>query len=251
MRRFLASLIVLSCGCAFEDGNPWGRAEFAVVARFAPAASRLDDGRLRTAKDYRVQIDELAVSIASVEAEVATSGDARTFDPADPPPGYSLCHNGHCHADDGSLVDYADIEAERAGGDFVVAQSVDRIVTLNQEPTQVPLGECSDDCHLDRGELSLVRLRLRELRIAGSVTDVRDRLPDTIDLDARVPLDIAVVAPVSAPINRTEPGVVVLDVDFELPPEFLDEVDFSTASVDENSLQLDSSVTVNVTRRKL
>ena len=36
--------------------------------------------------------------------------------PGKPPPGYTLCHNGHCHHPSGRLVPYAEIEAELAGG---------------------------------------------------------------------------------------------------------------------------------------
>ena len=41
-----------------------------------------------------------------------------------PPPGYSLCHGGHCHTTDGGIESYEEIEAKLAGGGAVTVDSV-------------------------------------------------------------------------------------------------------------------------------
>jgi hypothetical protein len=103
-------------GCALEAGDPWGEVEVALSVGFAETEGRLDEaGRLRTLRNFRVEVEALTVTVRAVEL-IASADVVARFDPANPPTGYSNCHNGHCHHDDGRLVDYADIAAELAGG---------------------------------------------------------------------------------------------------------------------------------------
>ena len=230
MRHFLKIELlvaaVLTTGCAFDDGNPWGRATFEVAAMFDPPGSRLDDGLLKTAKDFRVEVETLEVTLEAIELEVSTSGEVGEFDPANPPPGYSLCHNGHCHFEDGSLVDYEDIAVEQAGGDFVVTQTIDGAVNLGAQPRAASLGQCSMNCQLERGALGVVRLRVSNVRLVATVTDTRDRLAEPLEIDRSFPVDATVSVPVEGQIGVGEPGGVQIGATFEMPAGFLDRVDF-------------------------
>lgn len=108
-------LALLAIGCTLEPGTGFATlSEVEVVAELRPGEARdLGNDTVLTDLGYQVKIDVATVDLASLTLEELQGGIA--FDPADPPEGYGLCHGGHCHADDGSLVDYADIEAELAG----------------------------------------------------------------------------------------------------------------------------------------
>ena len=108
-------LVPFLSGC-LGDGLPWGQLETSMTASFAPPGGRLDDqGRLKTTANYVVDDLKVTVGFDAFSLVLAAQG-AAGFDPANPPEGYSLCHNGHCHSDSGALVDYEDIALEMAGG---------------------------------------------------------------------------------------------------------------------------------------
>ena len=110
------SVAALAGGCGFDDGRAWGEVELTLTVALTPPASRLDGARLKTANDYRIAIDAFELEVEAVALVGGVEG-ATGFDPADPPAGYSLCHNGHCHAADGRLVAYEDIASEVGGVD--------------------------------------------------------------------------------------------------------------------------------------
>ena len=182
MRPFdviVAALIGFAAsGCALEPGDPWGVVRAGLEVRLDLSGGRLDpEGRVRTSDDYRVQLQALELEIEAVEF-VAGETSALSFDPANPPPGYSLCHNGHCHADDGRLVDYADIAAELAGGAASGPALVlgGGVVTLDASmpAAGLVLEACSNACVLDNpGELAAVRALVRGARVRGRVFDAR------------------------------------------------------------------------------
>ncbi len=137
MKRLLIAVLALgSAACTFDAGHGFATLEAATVsARLEPGPARdLGDRTVLTDLGYWVAIDTASWELAQARL-LATSGKSGggSFDPANPPAGYSLCHGGHCHADDGRLVSYADIEAELAGGSVVLSP----VVTL-------PLGEPLD-----------------------------------------------------------------------------------------------------------
>ncbi len=54
------------------------------------------DGWQRLASDFEVKLDDVSLTLQAL-ALLPGAEAALAFDPAAPPPGYSLCHNGHCH----------------------------------------------------------------------------------------------------------------------------------------------------------
>ena len=107
-----AVLALISLGGCTDPGLPWGVVEATIEAKFDPSEGRLDDeGRLKTSANYALELESVAVTFDALTLTLAGAG-AADFDPANPPEGYSLCHNGHCHAASGELVDYEDIQAE-------------------------------------------------------------------------------------------------------------------------------------------
>lgn len=105
-------------GCTFQPGTAFGRLDaFDADLSFQAGAARdLGDGVVLTDLGYHVDLTALSVQVDSVELQELQGAAGVTFDPANPPEGYGLCHGGHCHAEDGSLVSYAEIIAELSGG---------------------------------------------------------------------------------------------------------------------------------------
>ncbi|MBM4373379.1 MAG: hypothetical protein FJ098_17105, partial [Deltaproteobacteria bacterium] len=148
MARWRSSVLVLvlAAGCAFTDGEPWGEVRPALRVVFDPSPERLTpEGWLRTTLGYGVELHALDVSVDGLTLSMAAGGEgAAVFDPADPPEGYSLCHNGHCHAASGALVSYEAIAAELGGGGttegFVLAVPAAGSVPAASGGGDVPLG---------------------------------------------------------------------------------------------------------------
>lgn len=209
--RCLALLAALA-GCAFEDGQPWGEARIAIDAVFEVPAERLDGAAIRTNNDYLVQVESAELSTDAVFVRFAAAGGTASFDPADPPEGYSLCHNGHCHHDDGRLVDYADIEIEISGGGASVSTLVRQPIALtpNAAPVPLALDACgAEPCELPRGDLSSVEVQIRSARVAVEVRDRRTGDAARLDGPRAVTIDIdeafVVQAPLAGTVGRGEP----------------------------------------------
>ncbi len=245
--RWLVSLAWLAAtGCAFSDGQPWGEAELSLQVRFDPPSSRLtSDGRLITAKSFEVELDSMAVRFDAMAVRMAGAGSAE-FDPANPPEGYSLCHNGHCHSASGELVGYEDIILEQSGGGFSITQAAsDDAVVLTSQSATVALGECSNDCRLEQGDLSAVEVGIALLDIRGRIFDATDaeRVPEA-GLDFT--MAVAPASPLAEPIhavvaNGRQVGVRVAvdlyvteklfdDLLWVVPDGAGDPVDFSTTA---------------------
>ncbi|MCB9488936.1 MAG: hypothetical protein H6684_09425 [Deltaproteobacteria bacterium] len=227
------SVLTFGAGCAFEDGNPWGEADFELTASFSPEVD--SGGRVVQANGYALELDEVTVFFDSISATMSGEGGDAGFDPAEPPEGYTLCHNGHCHADDGRLVDYEDVALELSGGGggFRVTQAVDGPVTLADELTAATLGACSDDCYLEYGELAAVELAMSGIRLRGRVFDTREgdaaRLPDEgVALSADLSVDVTYRASISGSVDKDSPIGVAIDADLTLDDAIFTGIDWAT-----------------------
>ena len=108
---------VLASGCAVADGEPWGwaKADLSASGPIVESGGEPADG-------ITIESVEAFANIRLAETRTSSAGDGSSFDPASPPPGYTLCHNGHCHSESGELVPYDDVRAELAssGGETTV-----------------------------------------------------------------------------------------------------------------------------------
>jgi len=226
MRRItsvtLLALVSIS-GCTFEPGTGFATiTEAEVAAFFEPGAARqLDDGNLLTDLGYHIDVEELSLRVESISLDEfrASGGSEGSFDPADPPPGYTLCHGGHCHADDGSLVSYEDVQAEMAGG----GSSFTPLATLPVEADldilddeTILLDEVLPSRELPRGTIARVVMSLGSLNLRATVTggtneyDLGDREVDfSADLDISTPITVVT----SRSIDRDSSETIELHVD--------------------------------------
>ncbi|MCB9762153.1 MAG: hypothetical protein H6739_20305 [Alphaproteobacteria bacterium] len=156
------------------------------------------------------------------------SGAGSTFDPADPPEGYGLCHSGHCHRDDGALVDYVDIQAELAGGDLtfedVVTWSGLEVDLL--DPTEQDLGDPSPSPHLPIVALRQLEVGFPDdapgLLIEGQLTG------DTFEAPTPLVVELPVVEPwvggMDLTVDRTQAPEVAVTIALALDETLFDGV---------------------------
>lgn len=174
--KILSTLALLLVGCTFEPGEWFGTLQPSLASGYVARADRdAGDGWQKLSNDYQVKVTALEMTLGPV-ALLATAGEGPTgFDPANPPPGYSLCHNGHCHAADGRLVSYQEIEAMVGGGGgvrTVVSLPVDGTVGF-LTPIERNL-RCDPGCNLDRVTLIRATVPVTAMTVAGLVRDGRD-----------------------------------------------------------------------------
>lgn len=196
-------------GCAWGEGEPFATLDAHLEARLhAPDDRDQADGWQRLASSYELHIEQLDIEAGEIELLDAGFGPgAGGFDPANPPPGYSLCHNGHCHADDGRLVDYDQIAAELSQGGsatIVAALPVGELDLISGESRALA---CVPDCDLPLANITLLRTRVTRIRIAGLVRDSRS----PARIGGEIPWQLELSFPTDAPLVWT--GVVDLPAD--------------------------------------
>lgn len=235
----LLLLLTLLTGCAFDDGQPWGRVDLTLEATAPPS--------FRTAEGAAVRLEAITLTVARVDLTLGEDRAEATFDPSNPPPGCTLCHGGHCHCGD-ALVPYDQLGGAAADDTPALTLGAGEATPLAAGATPIALGACPDRCALPRGTLRRATVTLEALTLRGRA-DNRDR-----DFDVTVPLDTAVTAPLDASFGPGEPAAR-LALTLRLPPELLDGVDWDAEAIDEaitaaigENLAAHATLTVDVTR---
>jgi len=230
---FLPSLLL--AGCTFTPGSGFTTLSGASLgADFRPAARGDAESGVFTDLGYTVTIDAFELELGDAELLELQGGAGGLFDPADPPAGYSLCHNGHCHHDDGRLVSYAEIEAELAGGS---AAFVPIVTLLSSGDYELLSGtavatEVLPSVELPMADMSQLQLDVPWIALEGTVSGG----PEVAGLDAPIDLvvDLDPVAPFTAGVDfvvgrDTEPSIE-LAVQLSIDGTLFDGIDFATAS---------------------
>lgn len=240
--RILLPLLFLS-GCALEPGESFAVLEPTVRADYTPVAARdVGDGFQRLASDFELRLDGAALGVDHINL-VGGGGNRgpTTFNPANPPPGYSSCHNGHCHRDDGALVDYEDIQAELDGGGggaeaTVASLHVDADLDLLADQTLAP--GCEPSCELDRTTVSRYQWDVSSVNLEGAVRD--SRATPRFNGERRFRLALAATneatplmvlrGPVNIPADRENKPRVKLALRLTLAPTLFDSLDWAAAT---------------------
>jgi hypothetical protein len=243
MRHPLLFLCCLALGgCAWEPGQGFAVVRATVRAAYETLPTRdAADGYQRLSSDYQVRVDSAELELSDIELLASTGGAGGSFDPANPPPGYSLCHGGHCHRDDGALIPYEQIAAELGGGGGsrkVVALPVGE--PMNLLAPEVRAVGCTPDCALPRAEVSQGRWGLATLRIEGTVRDSRPtpRFPGERRFRLNLPpaggseAPVAVLeGPVELPSDRVHPPKANLALNLVLTATLFDPLDWAALEV--------------------
>lgn len=249
----LACVAVPLAGCTFQPGVAFGTLTGATLdVRFQPPASRLDElGRLKTDTGYRVTLDMLRLVPRTLDFQTTSgsAGSGGSFDPANPPPGYSLCHGGHCHRDDGALVAYEDIEAELSGGTLKTVTALSLPVKTGFDLIPGPaasasLTDCQPGCELDRGTWSKAVLDLATISASGSVEDPTsfNRLGGQVRPWSFSFSPDAFSQKVDVRIDRDQGERLAVVATFALTEKLFDQIDFQAlANATTSPLVLDAS----------
>jgi hypothetical protein len=241
MRAHLLWPLLLLAGCAWDAGEGFAVIEPSVRASYEPEEDReVFPGFQQLASNYQVRPSAAMITLQGIELiprRVSAGGGGR-FDPSNPPPGYSLCHGGHCHRDDGALIPYEEIEAELGGGGGVtrplITLPVGDVNLFNRDPISVP---CQPTCELPRTELSTGRWAITMLRLQGVVRDglatPRIAGEQSFKLELASPpggTPIAVLeGDLDVPSDRENEPRVKLVLKLEVPSRIFDAVDWAAA----------------------
>ena len=231
MRRLALPLLALALsGCAWDAGHGFSTIDSAAVgASFEPESARRLDGSVLTDLGYVVTPEELSLEIERVDLDtLAGAGEAQAFDPAQPPEGYTLCHGGHCHALDGRLVPYEEVEAELAGGaaafqrvvSLEVGQELDALSNETVAAPPAPSAELPET-ELRRARVAIGAAHLR-LVATGAELGI-----ETVELDADLPLALRPSASLDFTVDRDAPERVRIAVQVSYGARLFDGVDFA------------------------
>jgi len=173
MRLPFLSVSLLLSACALGPGRPFAILEPTFTASLeVPEGREAEDGWQRLDTSYQVKFTTLEVTLAPLELQDSGSSGPITFDPGNPPPGYTVCHNGHCDREDGALVPYAEVQAELnagAGGPrTLVSLPVGTVDALAGASVSPP---CEPSCDLPFTELTSIRAPVLRVRMSGLLRD--------------------------------------------------------------------------------
>lgn len=244
MRRTLFFLCCLVLGgCAWEHGQGFAILDATVRAAYESLPSReANDGYQRLSSDFQVRVDSGALELSTVELRASAGGASGSFDPANPPPGYSLCHGGHCHRDDGALIPYEQIAAELGGGGG--SRTVVTLPLLVDDPMNLLAPEtremgCLPDCALPRTTVTQSRWGLETLRFEGTVRDSRSTPRFTgerrfvLNLASNDEGPVAVFSgEMDLPSDREHPPRTRLALNLVLTAALFDAIDWGALAVD-------------------
>lgn len=224
--------------CTFDAGHPFASLRPSLDARLDEPVDRLlGDGWLKLSSDYQVRFTLAEMEIVRIDLVPMASSEMLSFDIANPPPGYSNCHNGHCHHVSGRLVPYDEIEAELAGGGKgppAAAASLP-LGSLRFIPGEARALTCEPSCDLPLGRVGRLRGPLARVNFEGEVRDGRDppRIPGALRWRVMATLaDAAGVVPDLAgttdiPADRRHDPLVDLKVQIRPGPALFDGVDWA------------------------
>lgn len=224
------TLLFALAACTFGPGSPYTRVGSASLqASFEPGARSLGEGLVVTDLGFRYSVSELTVSAESVALQRLEGADGVDFDPANPPDGYTLCHGGHCHAEDGSLVDYGDIIVELSGGAATLSDiAVWQLPSLDLiESTALSLGE-PEPSLLPEGDLSRLSVQVSSARIRGQFQseDGTANLPFDLEIDGNT-----IGADITLSVGRGAPPDIDLEIAWVVDGTLLDGIDAAALSV--------------------
>ena len=225
----LCVLALTMQGCAWGEGTGFATLEETRITAQIEREEGSPTDQFTTDGGAVVQLESAELYLEDVLLEQENADpDAAHFDPAHPPEGYSLCHAGHCHSDDGRLVPYEEIEQEQATGGTAYATVVSipvhsRIDLLGGGTLRVR--EASPSRELPRAELQRLTVHAGSLHVRGSVRMLEggERLPLVVDLEAHTPMQVAV----HAHVDRDTPAGVRAAVAVLVPGTLFDGVDFA------------------------
>jgi len=213
--------------CSFTKGSPWGEVEGQAGAQSIESMDSLPS---------EVSLDRAAMNARLFLESVSTSSgeSGGSFDPSNPPEGYTLCHNGHCHSDEGELVSYEDVRAE---------------LNASGGTSTTTLGSWQADIDLKSGEMvtlpaigigqrtSIDRIRVRATNVVleGSIQTKDGSVPMEAQLGQ---FDVGVVDGIGLTVGPNSSFERTVRVCASWKNNWFEEVDFSQLERQEGTIRL-------------
>jgi hypothetical protein len=241
--RLLIALSLLSAACTLESGEGFASMRpGSLEVVFTPGRARdLGEGAFLTDEGYRVTLQTARLQVAELALlELrGSAGGGGSFDPANPPAGYSLCHGGHCHAASGALVSYEEIQAMLAGG----SASFEPLVTVPVgreldvlESERVVLDEFLPSPELPQAAIDRIELVVGKLVLRGEIEGGELEEPVALEVDLAIAEPLA--ATLSSRIDRDGPEEIVLAIELGMDATMFDGIDLASL-VDEGRVVID------------
>jgi hypothetical protein len=235
--RFMLCLLLLAyTGCALDDGQGFTVAKLTADIQWDSSRRIGDDGRFTTSKSYQIEFDEFELSVRAVALTTSPQLSTDAFDPADPPAGYSLCHNGHCHADSGELVDYDEIILSLGGSNASkeVAQLVEAPVSLDlrrvSDVQSLSLGICTDlsaTCEVGPDSVNAATMHVSSASIKLRVFQEGTLPEEGFEFDLTAPIISGIQKPVTIALEADGPREIALDLSLIVNESIWDHIEFS------------------------
>ena len=249
----LAAPTISAGACTLEDGHGWVTVSASASgALYVDAAHASIDGggTFVTDRGFRITLDALDVTFAELHLlEPASGGAARgsvSFDPEDPPPGYTLCHGGHCHTEDGQTRSYEEIEAELAragaGGGAVTSTRVAEALPVSgglqllaTPPSTADLGAWE----LGDVDLAAVAIVLGSFHLHGQTTV--DGAPVALTVELAPPDGLRLEASLAAKLGRGGKARAPIEVFVEVAGDLLDGLALENLVLSQGELRIDAA----------
>lgn len=236
--RLLVALPLLAASCTLQSGEGFATMKpGALEVAFVPGRARdLGEGAFLTDEGYRVRLEAARVQVTEVELlqlQGSSGGGGGTFDPANPPAGYTQCHGGHCHADDGALVSYEEIEAMFAGGSArfepLVTVPIDRELDV-LDGEHVLFDEFLPSAELPQATIDRVEVVVSQLVLRGEIEG--GTLDEPVMLEVELAIAEPLAATLSSRIDRDGPEEIALEVELRLDATMFDDIDLASLADD-------------------
>lgn len=242
--RFLLCLVwFIPVGCVLDDGQGFTVAKLTAEVQWDSNRRIGEDGRFTTSKSYEIEFEAFDLSVRAIALTTASQVSSDVFDPANPPAGYSLCHNGHCHADSGELVDYDKIILALGGSSSgkEVGQIIKAPVTLDltqaTERRRLVLGACTDIravCEVGPDSVNAATMHMTEVSVKLRAFKAGVLPNEGTEFDLVVPLPVPVQKPLSIALDTEGPKDITMSFTLFINASVWDHIEFSDL-VDESA----------------
>lgn len=237
--ELIALLITMSlAGCSFSDGQPWGELD-----------GRAGALSLETSK---VSTEEVTLERATLNANIfletvttSSGGGGGAFDPSNPPPGYTLCHNGHCHSEDGELVSYEDVKANlnASGGTSTstVGQWTTTIDLQSGQMVRLPAIDISQRTTIDR-----IKVEATNLVLEGDIESGDASVPLEAELGQ---FELGSTDGVSLQVGPDQPYRQTVELCTNWSTNWFDNIDISQLNRQEGTVRLTRILNADATNQ--
>lgn len=243
----LGALLLPLSACTLQPGAGWADVGGLIAARFVPDQAHSSSGaELLSDQGYAVDLDELKLELAGLRLYQSAAGDVSattSFDPANPPPGYTLCHGGHCHSVDGEVISYEELAAQMAAGgaqpseqvyaDLDSSDLLDLLAGQQCVVPAVPVGKV---------RVSSVAALVSGLQASGSVLIDDAIVPLAVELRADPAVAVRTSSATGLPLSLGPDGPISATLCLELVEngDLFDQIRFANLARDGGTIAVDA-----------